>query len=206
MPDNICKIINNELWWSQLQELSQLLLPYCACLNKLQCDKARLYEVVHCVSYLIKLYKGYSNQNFATNMIKRLEHRWNSWEQPLLLLSFFLHPKYGISVFSSINEQLYFQLSDWLIYYYCAWFGNEPHTLLPELEKYRKGEKPFTERVTNQFNNNIMGYWEYCTTSAKELGKVACHIFGICVNSASVERLFSCMGWLHNKSRSRLKV
>ncbi|CAG8752523.1 20898_t:CDS:2 [Cetraspora pellucida] len=102
-------------------------------------------------------------------MIKCLEHRWNSWEQPLLLLSFLLHSKYGISVFSSINEQLYFQLSDWLIYYYCAWFDNKPHTLLPELEKYRKEEKPFTKCVTNQFNNNIMGYWEYCTTSAKEL-------------------------------------
>ncbi|CAG8810774.1 10795_t:CDS:2, partial [Cetraspora pellucida] len=48
-------------------------------------------------------------------------------------------------------------------------FDNKPYTLLPELEKYRKGEKPFTERVNNQFNNNIMGYWEYCTTSAKEL-------------------------------------
>ena len=38
------------------------------------------------------------------------------------------------------------------------------------------------------------------------IGFVACRIFGICVNAASVERLWSCMGFLQTNRRNRLKV
>jgi len=46
----------------------------------------------------------------------------------------------------------------------------------------------------------------WVTPTAKELGYVAQHIFGICVNAASVERLWSCMGSLQTKRRNRLDV
>jgi hypothetical protein len=39
-----------------------------------------------------------------------------------------------------------------------------------------------------------------------ELAKVAIHIHGICINSASVERLWSSMGFLHTNRRNRLDV
>ena len=39
-----------------------------------------------------------------------------------------------------------------------------------------------------------------------ELAKVAIHIHGICVNSASVERLWSSMGFFHTNRRNRLDV
>ncbi|CAG8589537.1 6378_t:CDS:2, partial [Scutellospora calospora] len=175
LSTKICDIINNKQWWITINNLANLLLPYCAILNKLQQDKARLHE------------------------------RWKSWEQPLLLLAFLLHPEYRIQIFESSIEGLYTQLSDWICWYYYAWFQAEPKSLLPELEKFRKQQKLFTSRVEDQFANDILGYWEFCSDSAKELSKVACRIFSICVNSACVERLFSCMGWFHNKYRNRLK-
>ncbi|RIA85462.1 hypothetical protein C1645_830775, partial [Glomus cerebriforme] len=41
-----------------------------------------------------------------------------------------------------------------------------------------------------QFKDNLVNYWDY---TAGELAKVAIHIHGVCVNSASVERLWSSM-------------
>ncbi|CAB4374332.1 unnamed protein product [Rhizophagus irregularis] len=40
---------------------------------------------------------------------------------------------------------------------------------------------------------------------SKELCKVAQRIFSITVSTASLERLFSTMGWYHSKQRNRLK-
>ena len=41
---------------------------------------------------------------------------------------------------------------------------------------------------------------------AKELAFVAQRIFGICLNAVSVERLWSCMDFLHTKQCDRLHV
>ncbi|CAG8827380.1 26250_t:CDS:2, partial [Dentiscutata erythropus] len=135
-------------WWSTINNLASLLLPYCAILNKLQQDKAHLYE-----------------------MINRLEMRWKSWEQPLLLLAFLLHPEYRMEIFENNIEGLYTQLSEWICWYYYAWFQTEPKSLLSELEKFRKQQKPFTLHATNQFANDILGYWDFYSDSAKELSK-----------------------------------
>ena len=41
---------------------------------------------------------------------------------------------------------------------------------------------------------------------APELSQLALHLFSICVNSASIERLWSSMGFLHTKRQNRLNV
>ncbi|RGB28286.1 ribonuclease H-like domain-containing protein [Rhizophagus diaphanus] len=95
-----------------------------------------------------------THDTLATRIISRLEKRWKDWEQPLLLLSYLLHPEYRM----------------------------------------------------NQFNNaTSINYSEFgkCV-STNELGLVACRIFGICVNASSVERFWSCMGFLQIKRCNRL--
>ena len=58
----------------------------------------------------------------------------------------------------------------------------------------------------NQLNGNILDFWELAKGQAPELSRFALHLYGICVNSASVERLWSTMGFLHSKRRNRLHV
>ncbi|GBB93090.1 hypothetical protein RclHR1_21030002 [Rhizophagus clarus] len=48
--------------------------------------------------------------------------------------------------------------------------------------------------------------WDLAKGDAPELSQFALHLYGICVNSASVERLWSNMGFLHLKRRNRLDV
>ena len=173
----------------------------------LQRDKAQLHEVLHGFGYFVKFWKDCDDLELGTKMLDRLQTRWKSWEQPLLLLSWLLHPKYKMMKFKdNISNLNHVYLSKWLVYYYEAWAKARSRSILREFENYRKGLYPFDEQTINQFEDNILSFWEWVYPLAKELGYVAQRIFGICVNAASVERLWSSMGFLHTKRRNRLHV
>ncbi|CAG8724761.1 4217_t:CDS:2, partial [Dentiscutata erythropus] len=91
-------------------------------------------------------------------MVTRLENRWAQWEQPLLLLSIILHPKYQLSVFSSNKRRI-----------------------------------SFNKESYNQFDENIFDFWDIAKGITPELAQLALQLFAICINSASVERLWSAM-------------
>ncbi|GET54624.1 ribonuclease H-like domain-containing protein [Rhizophagus irregularis DAOM 181602=DAOM 197198] len=94
LPREIFEIIDSSTFWDQLILINEILEPYCKILNVLQCDKARLFQVVHSMNYLIQFWLEYPDDILATQMINRLEKRWKDWEQLILLLSYLLHPEY----------------------------------------------------------------------------------------------------------------
>ena len=197
----------DDSFWSKISQLSTLMQPYCGALDKLQLDKARLSDVALSFGYLLKFWEDNTNRSLAEGMISRLEKRWNDWEQPLLLLALALHPKYCLKKFNPDLESINFvTMGNWLSYYYKAWSLNKPTKLLAQFESYRVKKPPFNDETYDQFDDDILAYWYYCSTMCKELGFVATKIFSICVNSASVERLFSSMGFLHTSRRNKLKV
>src|SRR5439155_642213 len=61
LPDDIADTVNDSEFWSTLFELQDMLYPLCGFLNKLQKDTARLYEVLHCFGYTIKILGGHQN-------------------------------------------------------------------------------------------------------------------------------------------------
>ena len=207
LPLEICKIIDNEVWWKEIRQLEKLLLPFCGALNKLQAENACLYDVLHNFGYFYKIWQEYSDQDLGEKMISRLEKRWFIWEQPLLLISFLLHPEYRDNFFIKSDQSISFaQLSEWMIYYFCAWFGRMPTTLLGELQNYRKQDFPFNNISLKQFRNGILGFWDFVSAYAPDLSAFSTKIYAICINTASVERLFSTMGFYHTNKRNRLGV
>ena len=72
----------------------------------MQCDKARLHEVLHGFGYFVKFWKDHDNSELGEKILNRLQTRWQSWEQPLLLLSWLLHPKYKMSKFKENIQNL----------------------------------------------------------------------------------------------------
>ncbi|CAG8609149.1 4568_t:CDS:2, partial [Cetraspora pellucida] len=82
----------------------------------------------------------------------------------------------------------------------------EPKCILREFNNFRMKDHPFDDKTYQQFKDNVLSYWCYVKDATDELGLVACRIFGICVNAASVERLWSCMGFIQTNRRSRLKM
>ncbi|CAB4401332.1 unnamed protein product [Rhizophagus irregularis] len=206
LPINICQIIMDDSFWSQISKLATLMQPYCGALDKLQADKARLSDVALSFGYFIKFWEQNSDQFLAEGMILRLEKRWKDWEQPLLLLSLLLHPKYRLIKFNPDLELINFAtMGTWLSYYYKAWTFKKPTKLLAQFESYQVKKPPFDDETFEQFDDDILAYWYYCSTTCNELGLIATNIFSICVNSASVERLFSSIGFLHTPRRNKLK-
>ncbi|RIB26975.1 ribonuclease H-like domain-containing protein [Gigaspora rosea] len=169
---------NNES--SDFQSTTKLLLPYKIC-NR---DEARLFEVLHSFGYLAKMVKEYHDIHLSQQLLSHLEKRWNSWKQPLLTSSFVLHPKYQIEKFNPELESL-------------TWVDIE-------LELFRQKKSPFNITTSRQFGSDVIGYWDYCTSRAKELGQVTLRIHGICINAASIERLWSSMGFIHSNRCNRL--
>jgi hypothetical protein len=159
------------------------------------------------MNYLVKFWLNYSDDiALSEQIINRLERRWKDWKQPLLLLSYLLHPEYRMDKLNNIPNVNYLAFGKWLMYYYRAWSGKEPKCILREFDDFRLAKFPFDLESYRQFNHDIWRYWCYVSDSTNELGLVACRIFGICVNAASVERLWSCMGFLQTNRRNRLMV
>ncbi|CAB4386898.1 unnamed protein product [Rhizophagus irregularis] len=182
IPHEIYNIIMNGGFWESLAKLEQLLIPYCAILNILQTDKARLFEVLHGFAYLYQFWQKYPNSNMANGILIKLERRWE------------------------LSQISYLHMGKWLTYYYKAWTGKEPVSILKEFDEFSQGIKyPFDDASVAQFDNEIHKYWCWVRNAYPEIGTVAAHIFGICVNAASVERLWSSMGFFHTKTRNRLK-
>jgi hypothetical protein len=105
---------------------------------------AQLHEVLHVFAYTMKLFRELSDPDFSTKMIDRLEKRWTQWEQPLLLLSFILHPHYGVETFHKTAQRVtYTDFGQWLNYYYEIWYGTRPKSILLEFVKFKKRQYPF---------------------------------------------------------------
>ncbi|CAG8559322.1 18206_t:CDS:2 [Cetraspora pellucida] len=190
LPQNITAILLNDNFWQLITRLHTLLLPYCGALNKLQSDTACLYDVLQAFSGILRTWEEYSDQDLAQRMILQLEQRWRQWEQPLLLLAFLLNPFIHAIWFNYNNENLNFTyLAQFVTYYYKAWFGCRPICILLELEDYRKHRFPFDFETYEQFEKDILRFWEFISSSTKELGLLVIRLFRICVNAASVERL-----------------
>ncbi|GBC42491.2 ribonuclease H-like domain-containing protein [Rhizophagus irregularis DAOM 181602=DAOM 197198] len=81
-------------------------------------------------------------------------------------------------------------MKKWLVYYYKAWTGHNSESILTEFDDFSQGIKyPFDEASVAQFKGNIYKYWCWVRDAYPEIGTVVVHMFGICVNAASVERL-----------------
>ncbi|RHZ76849.1 hypothetical protein Glove_188g5 [Diversispora epigaea] len=120
--------------------------------------------------------------------------------QHLSLLVEILHPYCKILNMLQSDKARLHELG----YYYNVWMGKQPKCILKELNNYHLEVYPFNSSTWNQFNSDIYRYWCFCCAFTNELGFVACRIFGICMNAASVERLRSCMGFLQSNRRNRL--
>lgn len=207
LPAELSSILMNEAWWQILHKLSKLLKPYSIAINLLQRDKAHLHKVLHSFGYFVKFWNEYDDPDLGQRMLTRLESRWKEWEQPLLLLSWLLHPKYRMNKFNSnITNLNHVYLSKWLIYYYEVWSCNKSKSILREYKQFRTQSHPFDKKTIDQFEGEAFSFWTWVAPMSKELGFVAQKIFGICVNAASIERLWSCMGFLHTNRRNRLLV
>ena len=128
-----------------------------------------------------------NDENYKEMMTMRLVNRWKSWEQPLLILSFFLHPSYKLRFFTSNDKISHINLNKWAQYYFFKWFGENPTSMIWELLAYKKNFFPFNEPSLLELEQTLLNYWSFLSDSVSELSQIAIKLFSIYVNSASCE-------------------
>jgi len=75
------------------------------------------------------------------------------------------------------------------------------------LEDYFSKNSPFNLVSFDQFNGNIFKYWQFIIYNTyNELANIALRLFEICINSTSLEKLFSTIGFFHSKRYNKLEV
>ncbi|GES96832.1 ribonuclease H-like domain-containing protein [Rhizophagus clarus] len=68
MSSVIISIINDSDFWLNLAELEQILYPFCATLNILQRDKARLYDILHSFGYFMQCTLENNDENYNNSV------------------------------------------------------------------------------------------------------------------------------------------
>ena len=121
-------------------------------------------------------------------------------------LSHFIHLTNYKKFCSSTSNLTWTHIGQWLKFYFESWFNSKPKSILAELIKYKKEEDPYNIDFFNQFEGNLVDFWESTCGIGPELACVAIWINVFCVISASVKRLWSSMGYFHTNRRNRLKV
>ncbi|RIB27525.1 hypothetical protein C2G38_2160385 [Gigaspora rosea] len=100
----------------------------------------------------------------VTDSSKRLEKRWRDWEQPLLLLAYFLNSDLRSSNLNLRACKISFvELCKYAQVYYKLWTGNKLQMLASEMAQYRDKTFPFDDYQVNQFKNKPLRFWKGST-------------------------------------------
>ncbi|RHZ72860.1 hypothetical protein Glove_236g46 [Diversispora epigaea] len=75
---DLCEILLSNDWWEVIECLQDILLLYCGILNKLQCDKARPFEVLHALGYFVHFWKQYLDQDLEKELQQNYTQFMNS--------------------------------------------------------------------------------------------------------------------------------
>jgi hypothetical protein len=81
----------------------------------------------------------------------------------------------------------------------------ECEQLVQELKKYKAGEEPYNNPFDSSKGSTLKTWWQavdgVCNAILVELAVL---LADLCPHSADPERIFSIMGWIHNKLRNCL--
>ncbi|CAG8837612.1 43211_t:CDS:2, partial [Gigaspora margarita] len=74
-PSDIANIINDSIFWNNLKELDEILLPFCVSLNKLQCKSAHLYDIMHAYAWIVDTSQKQDNSLFRSHILLHLKRQ-----------------------------------------------------------------------------------------------------------------------------------
>lgn len=110
-----CDLINSHAFWTGLETVIGDIEPICYGTNINQSDSTRADQVLLTLVGMFLHFKDHPEPDVATAMVKRLEKRWKSCDQPLFILALILNPYEGLSCFGSTANLNHFKCNNLLI-------------------------------------------------------------------------------------------
>ncbi|KAF8496685.1 ribonuclease H-like domain-containing protein [Russula emetica] len=219
------KLIQNPDFWRSIARVKNHLEPLAVANNIAQSAHCRLDQVLLMFGLLVMKYNDLKlrEPNDATAcdaILNSLEMRWANADQDVFIAAVLLNPIHKAAPFVKSTKFTAVAIYSLLSRLWTRFYNESiPDKFFRELKDYfeESGQYedlkiwiPAWQRATEP-KGQILDPIE-CYDSLKIAGQprtplqtLACRIFTICANSASVERLFSLFGQILTKLRSRLQ-
>jgi hypothetical protein len=195
----------NMHFWDDLKAAEEVIHPLAHASYKLQRDENTLADVVTCYR---SIFEGFSANFEFLELASLIERRWRQCEQPLMLLTLFVHPMHVLlarALVDDIASALRFErLCSYAVYYYRRFVDDDTQGLRGDILSWYKGD--FVNATIADFNGNIVMFWDYAKHAqhGSKLPRLAIILLSISVNTATCERYFSELAAIHTAKRNRL--
>ena len=193
IDSNISRLVNDFNLYKQAKDLFQQLKPVATALDRLQSDKAGLADACH--EWLLLM----ENDNLKLHM-SAVRKRFDQAIQAFHFLAYILHPAYrGEKLSEAQNEAAR------------VWCLELNPDFLPLLVAYETRSLPFPPTFYSDvmLKSEPTLWWNGVFRGTKSdvcnlFSALAKRLLTAPASSASIERIFSSFGWVHNKIRNQL--
>ena len=207
-----------------LVELKEDYLSFCINLEKILrplvrfslCMQRKVESLAVAFSHLLEVYGSFSqheSEEMREKLTSRLEARWESYEQPLFLLSYHLHPRYHSSsllLHRDLNDQGVIEDSLILLRRFCQLYFKKFIPARVSEEQVIADAHPvifgkLEQRIQKYANDSDpIDCWDVLRAKAPLTSRLAKFLLTLSINSASCERLFSLYGIIKSSRRNQL--
>lgn len=198
---NIKKVILDDVFWTNLQYVKQILHPIAISIKILESDSSLLSEVVYIFNYIKKTIEESEEGNFKEKLLEYLENRFKFCCKPIHFAANLLDPRFKGK---QLNDHEVMIAIDFISQ--MADLSNlDVGEVVANLAHFRT-ETGFFSRDTlwkSATSTHPVIWWKgLCTL--QPLMKIASRILNGPPSSASAERNWSLHGFVHTNKRNRL--
>ena len=207
-------VLADDMFFIQLKQLCQLLVPFTLVIHAVQSDEATLADVMRYWYYLArcmdKLRSNLTDADFKAHCMAAFNWRVQDMHNPLAQLGLFLHPWYrGVTAKNDASFKS-IKLTAGQVWQSNGKSLKEVEALLAELNQYRMGARPFLGTMSDGSLNSLQDFWNGIQFTAAsggsplQLPALAVYIHDIKPHAADPEKTFSLMGFFHSDRRNSL--
>lgn len=210
----ILTILHSRGFFNDMQHLSKILLPIKNAILAVESANSTLadaYINLIKIAVIIQNLPTDEYKGFRNHCIEKFNRRFEEFNDPAYQLAFFLHPahkgaglKFGTySVIANYAGELWQKMGK---------SQKSCETLLAQLRIYKEQKHKINGKPNPYVASYKIGsdtplrWWNACEVKPNHLQRLAIKLFSITPSSAACERMFSSLGWLYGKRRTRLGI
>ncbi|OQR85881.1 hypothetical protein ACHHYP_11229 [Achlya hypogyna] len=212
-PPALVALSPTGLFWDRIAAAETIVRPLSVASFRLQRDNNMLADVILNYGNIFLSYTQYylGNYDERSTLVASIEKRWNDVEQPLVILTLFLHPKYR-TLFSTLRKvegmTTVMAMGDIAVTYVEKLLGLDvvgvrQEVRLWEMNPLAFGITPF-EFIGPTSALDFWGYVLAASSNRSRLSKLALAVLSVSINTATYERLFSKLALVWTAKRNKL--
>ena len=209
----ILTILHSRGFFHDMQHLSKVLFPIKNAILAVEATNSTLTDAY---IYLIKIASSIQNlptdeyKGFRNHCIRKFNHRFEEFNDPIYKLAFFLHPAFR----KALNFGIFPEIANYAgqLWQEMGKSKKSSEILITQLRLYKEQKhttngrsNPYVASYTIDGDTPLM-WWNTCEVKPNHLQRLAIKLFSITPSSAACERMFSSLGWMYGKRRNQLGV